>query len=251
MTEQCKFLKFFADEENIGLHSQAILYKDTIWFIPRASERITIVELSNMNFTYLELPECGHRSEGHIPHIRMEGYIKKNEKYLWLIPYAYKLFLKIDMDKREIIKVEEWCQEGYAISIGVWVQNKLCVYVNSCNELRILDVVSDRQSIKKIGEKGVSYMGIQKIGKWILIFPKWLKDGILSLNTNTDEMRITKLECSEQCYYEYQVLTKEEDIFLIPYMGNKQVRIGVEEGSCFIKEIKKLEIENNIYCAKK
>ena len=40
-TGRCKFLKIFTDEQNIGIHSEAILYKNTIWFIPRASERPT------------------------------------------------------------------------------------------------------------------------------------------------------------------------------------------------------------------
>ncbi len=250
-TGRCKFLKIFTDEQNIGIHSEAILYKNTIWFIPRASERITIVNLSNMNFTYLELPEYGHRPEGHIPPIRMKGYYKKEERFLWLIPYAYKLFIKIDMDKREIVSVEEWCQEGYAISIGVWIQNKLWIYVNSCNELRIIDTVSGKQTRQKMGDKNVSYVGIQKVEEWILLFPRWLKDGVILLNYNTGETKTIKLESDEQWYYEYQTLIKEGNILLIPYMGNKQVCINIKEGNCIMKESKKLKIQENVYCVAK
>lgn len=120
--EQCDFLKIFPGEENWGLHSEAILYKNTIWFIPRASERIAIVDLFTLDITYLDLPEYGHRPEGHVPPIRMRGFYINGENFLFLIPVAYKLFLKIDMEKREIVNVENWGGDEYARAVGVRIQ---------------------------------------------------------------------------------------------------------------------------------
>ena len=248
---QCDFLKIFPQEENWGLHSEAILYKNTIWFIPRASERIAIVDLDTLDITYLDLPECGHRPEEHVPPIRMRGCYLSGENFLFLIPFAYKLFITIDMKKKEIVYVEDWGKDEYAYSIGIRINDKLIICMESCNQIRIIDIASDRQIIKNLRFKNQLYRGIQSIGDWILLFPRRLDNGILLINNKTGELNISKVEDNKQWYYEYQVLTKENDILLVPYIGNKYVRIGIEDGDCYTKEFKALEVQDNVYCSTK
>ncbi len=249
--EQCDFLKIFPGEENWGLHSEAILYKNTIWFIPRASERIAIVDLFTLDITYLDLPEYGHRPEGHVPPIRMRGFYINGENFLFLIPVAYKLFLKIDMEKREIVNVENWGGDEYARAVGVRIQDRLMIYINCCNEIREMDLISGEYTIKKIKNKGIIYAGIQKIGINILLFPIYLQDGIVLLNENNDEIRVIQLDDDKQWYYEYQTFTKDNDLLLIPYEGTKGVRISKKDSQYYIKEFKDLEVGEKAYCSTK
>lgn len=249
--DQCDFLKIFPGEENVGIHSGAILHKNTIWFIPRASERIAIVDLDSLDITYLDLPESGHRPKGNIPPIRMRGYYISEENFLYLIPFAYKLFLKIDMEKREIMNVENWGGDEYAYAVGVRLQDKLSVYINNYNEMREIDLKSGKYTIKNIGDKGTTYTGIQRIGETILLFPVCLKDGIVLFNINDGQTRTIQLDDEKQWYYEYQALTKENDILLIPYNGKKSVRISIENDCCYIKEIQDLEVKEDAYCSAK
>ncbi len=251
-TEECNFLKIFPGEKDWGLHSEAILYQDTIWFIPRASERIAIVHLKNMDISYLDLPRDGDRAGEHIPPIRMKAFYKEGDKNLWLLPFVYKLFIRIDMEKQKIINIEKnWGIANETASVGVKIQDKLWIYKNNSNELRIIGLVNERQEIKKIDNYKKSYVGIQNIDKWILLFPRYFKDGILLLNKDTFETQIVYLTDNEQWYYQYQTFTKNGDILLVPYVGNECIKISIEEEKCFIKKTKKLDIGTNAYCSTK
>ncbi len=250
-TKECKFLKYFSEEENLGLHSEAILFQNTIWFIPRASERIAIVNLNSLDISYLELPRLGYRSKGHIPPIRMRGHYEKETKFLWLIPYTYKLFLKIDMEKKVIVNVEQWGNDESIKSFSVITQNKIWTYRNIHSEIQILDIISGQKAIKKLITNNVTYMGIQKIGTWIFVFPKLLEDGILLVNSDTYETKIVNLKGNQQWYYEYQALTKDGDILLVPYVGKTYIKICARLGVCSIEENKELEVKENAYCSTK
>ncbi len=249
-TEQCRFLKSFPWEESWGLHSEAILYQNSIWFIPRASERIAIVDLESLDITYLELPECGYRTGGgNIPPRRMMGCHKEGEKFLWLIPYSYRLFIKIDMDKRQIIEMQEWSAEGPALAMGVRVQDKLWVNIYASNEIRVIDVETGEQKVKKIEGENLTYIGIQSIGGKILLFSVYAKEGVAILNSDMQIEKIVYLDDSEQWYYEYLAQTEENDMLLVPYVGSKYVRIGIDEEGCFIRELK--DLEEKPYCSAK
>ena len=252
-TGECCFLKCFLGEENWGLHSEAVLYGNTIWFIPRASERIAIVDLESLDISYLDLPEQGHRpKERNIPPRRMYVCHKKGEKYLWLIPNAYKLFIKIDMERQQIISVQEWGNDEYAGAIGVRKQDKLWVSINSSREFRVIDLLTDDQVIKKNEYGDISYLGMQNINGKILLFPQYAKDGILLLDEEMQEKAKLCLDDGEQWYYEYTAFTGDGDMLLVPYWGNQCVRIHVEDGQCLIKEMQDLQMEEeNAYCCAK
>lgn len=249
--DKCDFLKTFPGEENWGLHSEAILYKNTIWFIPRASERISIVDLTSLDITYLELPEYGHRPKGHIPPIRMRGYYAMGGRFLFIIPFAYKLFIKIDMDKREIVNVENWGGNEYARAIGVLIQNRLIIYINRCKKMRVMNVLSNTYIEKKVVNSEVTYTGIQNIDEMILLFPAHLRDGIVLLNKTDNEERIIHLDDNNQWYHECQVLLGSGDLLLLPYEGTKSVRICMKDGCCYIKQLKDLRVQDNAYCSSK
>lgn len=251
-TEECNFLKIFPGEEDWGLHSEAVLYQNTIWFIPRASERIAIFHLKNMDISYLDLPRDGYRAGEHIPPMRMKAFYKEGDKNLWLLPFVYKLFIRIDMEKQKIINIEKnWSLANEAASVGVKIQDKLWIYKNNSNELRIIGLANEKQETKKIDDYKKSYLGIQNIDKWILLFPRYFKDGILLLNKDTFETKIVYLKDNEQWYYQYQTFTKNGDILLVPYVGDECIQISVEEEKCFIKKTKKLDVGTNAYCSTK
>lgn len=251
-TDQCVFLRYFPGEENLGVHSEAILYQNTIWFIPRASERIAIVDLESLNITYLELPECGYRLDrSNMLPIRMRGCHKEGEKFLWLIPREYRLFVKIDMDKRQIIEAQEWGNDELVRAMGIRVQNKLWVNVFSAGEIRVINVESGEQIIKKIQHEGASYIGIQNIDEKILLFPPYAKDGVLILDYDMGGNEIVYFDDHGQWYYEYQAMTENGDMLLVPYSGNQSVCVRVEKDCCFIKEVKDLGMEGNVYCSAK
>ena len=218
---------------------------------PRTSERIAIVNLTSLDITYLELPKFGHYSTGNIMPIRMRGYYKKGENFLWIVPYDYKLFLKIDMKKKEIIKEERWGINENVVCLGIVIQNELWIYKNISNEILVINMLTDELTIKKIVKHTDCYAGIQHVGKWILLFRVYLKDGILLLNTETYETKVVKLEDNKQWYYEYQALIKEDDLLLVPYEGNNSVQIHINNEGYLIKEDKKLEVEENAYCSTK
>lgn len=249
--DKCDFLKTFPGEEKWGLHSEAILYKNTIWFIPRASERIAIVDLTSLDITYLELPEYGHRPKGHISPIRMRGHYITGGNFLFIIPFAYKLFIKIDMDKREIVSVENWGGDEYAHAIGVVNQNWLIIYINKCNKMRLINVLSDTYIEKNIVDREVVYTGIQNLDEKILLFPIYLRDGIVFLNKKDDEERIVHLDDNNQWYYDCQVMIGNKELLLIPYEGTKSVRISMKDGCCHIKQLKDLGVQENAYCSSK
>lgn len=252
-TGECSFLKCFVGEENWGLHSEAILYGNTIWFIPRASERIAIVDLENLDIGYLELPESGHRpKERNIPPRRMFVCHEEGEKYLWVIPNAYKLFIKIDMERRQIISVQEWGNDEYAGAIGVRNQNKLWVSIYSSREFRVIDLLTEEQIIKKNEHGDSLYLGIQITDGNICLFPQYMKDGILLLDFEMQREQKIYLDDGEQWYYEYGGFTEEGDILLVPYWGNQSVQVHVEDNQCSINEKVDLQLEEeNAYCSAK
>lgn len=252
-TGQSCFLKCFIGEENWGLHSEAILYGNTIWFIPRASERIAIVDLESLDIFYLELPEEGRRpKDRNIPPRRMYVCHEKGEKYLWLIPRAYKLFIKIDMERQQIISVQEWGNDEYAGAIGVKKHDKLWVNINSSREFRVIDLLTDDQVIKKNEHGDINYLGMQNINRKILLFPQYAKDGILLLDEEMQEKAKLCLDDGEQWYYEYTAFTGEGDMLLVPYWGNQSVCIHVEDDRCSIKEKQDLLLEEeNAFCSAK
>lgn len=250
-TEECNFLKCFPGEENWGLHSEAVLYKNSIWFIPRASERIAIVELDRLEIKYLELPKYACRKKEHIPPIRMKACHKNGERFLWIIPFAYRLFLKIDMDKRMIINEEDWGGDGYAASVGIRYHDKLWIYVNALHELRVIDTISGERTVKKVGDANNFYLGIQELDNWILLFQKEPGDKLLLINCDTYAEKETQLGESGQWYYEYQALTAGGDLLLIPYTGKKYVLLGGKNSRYFVKKTGGLEVEENVYCSTK
>ena len=251
-TEEIKFLRNFSGEEDIGLHSEAILYHDSIWFIPRASERIAIVDLNNLHITYLDLPKDGYRSDEHIPPIRMKACYTKENNILWIFPFVYKLFLKIDMVEKKIIRVERnWKANRDAASLGIRIENKFWIYRNNNNEIQVLDIISEESEIVKLKNKKSSYLGIQNIGNWVVLFPRDWKDGILLLDICTCEMRMIELDAHGQWYYEYQACGEDGDILLVPYIGNKFIEINIDDGKCGIKILKNINIDKNAYCSTK
>lgn len=252
-TEECRFLKSFPGEENWGLHSEAVLYDNTIWFIPRASERIAIVSLENLDITYLDLPEQGRRpTDCDIPPRRMIGCHEEGERYLWLIPFAYKLFLKIDMEQQEIISIQEWGNDEYACAIGVREQNKLWVSIYSSRELRVIDLLSEDQIIRKNEHADNAYTGIQKMDGKIWLFPQFMKDGVLLLDSEMQEEKTICLDDSGQGYCEYGAITEDGDLLLAPYWGKQSVRIHIENDQCSIKERQDLwEKEEHAWCSAK
>lgn len=252
LTETCYFLKSFPGEGKGGLHSEAILYKNTIWFIPRASERIAIVDLETLDIVYLELPEQGRELNNQdISPKRMLGCHEKEERYLWLIPYAYKLFIKIDMEKRKIVSVEEWGNGRYAGAIGVRKQDKLWININSSREIRVIDLLTDDQRVKKNDEGDGFYSGIQNINEKIFLFSKFMRDGILLLDDDMREKMMTYCDDNEQWYYEYGAFTDDGDMLLVPYWGNQCVRLHAENDQCVIKEKIDLQVEEKAYCSAK
>lgn len=250
-SEECNFLRSFPGEEKWGIHSEAIFYRNAIWFIPRASERIAIVDLPSLDITYIELPECGYMSEGHIPPIRMRGYHNDKEKILWVLPYTYKLLLKIDMNERKVINVERWDEGEDTLSVGTRLGDKIWIYKNSNNEMCVVNIQSGKQIKRKVENKNISYIGIQSVGKWTLLFPKWLKDGIVLFDNSVQEIERVSLEDNEQWFYEYQAITKEGDILLIPYVGNRYIKIYIKDGHCIIKDSEELKVNGNAYCSTK
>ncbi len=249
-TEECRFLKSFPGEENWGLHSEAVLYGNTIWFIPRASERIAIVELDDLQISYLDLPEIGYRPKDcNIPPRRMTGCHKEGDRYLWLLPKAYKLFLKIDMEERQILDVQEWGTADFADAVGIRVQDKLWVTIGSTRELRVIDLISEKQTVQKMQQKDALYMGMQKADGRVYLFPQYAKDGVLILNHTMQEMGIVSLDDDGQWYYEYGAITGEGDLLLIPYSGSRCVRVGMDGHSCLIKEMIDLDVGKSAYCS--
>lgn len=249
--EKCTFLKSFPGEKDSGLHSEAILYHDSIWFIPRASERIAIVNLKNLDITYIELPEFGYHRAGNIIPIRMRGYYKSGGNFLCVIPYDYKMFLKIDMEKKKIIREERWGENENVVCLGVMIQDELWIYKNISNEILVINMLSDELKIKKIEKRSDCYVGIQSVGEWILLFPIYLKDGILLLNTKNNITKVVDLEDNEQWYYEYQVLIKENNLLLVPYEGSNRIQIHIDNNGNLVKKDTKLIVDENAYCSTK
>ncbi len=251
--DQCYFLKYFFGEENWGLHSEAILYGNTIWFIPRASERIAIVDLENLDISYLELPEEGHRpNDKNISPRRIFACHEKGEKYLWLIPNAYRLFIKVDMEQRQIINVQEWGKDEYLGAIGVRKGNTLWVAINSSREFRIINLLTNDQIIKKNEHGNIFYLGILSYNGEILLFPQFMKDGVLLLDDEMQEREKICLDDGEQWYCEYGDFGDDRDMLLVPYCGKRSVRLHIEDGECSIKEIQELQVaEENAYCSSK
>lgn len=251
-TDECRFLKSFPGEENWGLHSEAVLYENAIWFIPRASERIAIVDLDGLCITYLDLPESGYRPQDcNIPPRRMVGCHKEGDKYLWLIPRAYKLFLKIDMEKRQILDIQEWGTADFANAVGIRVQDKLWISIGSTREIRIIDFTSEEHITKRMEQKDGLYMGIQNADERIYLFPQYAKDGVLILDYAMQEKETVALDDGGQWYYEYGTVTGEGDLLLVPYLGSRCIRVGVDAHSCFIKEVIELDVEESAYCSNK
>ena len=251
-TAECVFLKCFLGEGNWGLHSEAILYGKEIWFIPRASERIAIVDLDSLEIDYLDLPQSGYRMEGaHIPPRRMTACHEKGEKFLWLIPFAYKLFLKIDMEKRRIIEVQEWGKEEFPYATAVKLENKLWINLRTLREVRIIDLKSGYQTDKKIGREGIDYLYIHSNGERIFLFPKKMEEGILMLDFDMQECGTAYLNDGGQQYYEYQALTEAGDMLLVPYAGKRSVRIRVKDDECFVKGYEDLQVKEDAFCATK
>lgn len=251
-TEICDFLRVFAEEGKYGLHSQAILYNDTIWFIPSASERISIVDINTLDITYLDLPQSGYRIDGEpLQTLRIKGCYRTGEKYLWLVPHMYKLFIKVDMERREIVKFEQWIDDGNAGSNGIKIKDKLVVYRHDLAEICIIDDNLGTIVTRILANKKVIYKGIEIIGDWIYFFPLWLKDGILLLNREMNEIKYIQLEDDKQMYDECQIYVENGDILLVPYIGNKCTRIGVENEKCFVRECRVLDVAQNTYCSKK
>lgn len=250
LTEECSFLKSFPGEENWGLHSEAVLYGNTIWFVPRASERIAIVDLDGLQITYLDLPECGHRPQDrNIPPRRMTGCHKEGDRYLWLIPKAYKLFLKIDMEKRQLLDVQEWGEADFASAVGIRVQNKLWVKIGSTRENRIIDLESGEQTVKKVEQEDVLHMGMQNVNEQIYLFPQYVKDGVIIMDYAMQEKEKIFLDDGGQWYYEYGAVTVEGDLLLVPYSGSRCMRVGMDDHSCFIKEAIDLKVGEGAYCS--
>lgn len=249
-TEECRFLKSFPGEENWGLHSEAVLHGNTIWFIPRASERIAIVDLDDLQITYLDLPERGYRPQDcNIPPRRMAVCHKEGERYLWLIPYAYKLFLKIDMENRQILDAQEWGASDFAIAVGMRVQDKLWVSIGSIQEIRIIDLISGGQTVKKMEKKDAWYLGMQNADGRMYLFPQYAKDGVLILDYTIQEKGKVSLDDDGQWYYEYGAVTGEGDLLLVPYSGSRCIRVGMNDHSCFIKEAIELDVREDAYCS--
>lgn len=248
-TGECRFLRCFVGEENWGLHSEAILYGNTIWFIPRASERIAIVDLENLDISYLELPEQGRRPTNRdIPPRRMFACHDEEEKYLWLIPYAYKLFIKIDMEQRRIISVQEWGDDEYASAVGVKKHNKLWVSIHSSREFRIIDLLTNNQDIKRHEHGDVAYAGMRNVDGMIWLFPRNVKNGVLLLDEEMQEKKKQCLDDGEQWYYDYTAIAEDGDMLLVPYWGNRSVRIRVKNDQCLIREMQDLQVEEEHAC---
>lgn len=252
-TGQCDFIKSFPGEVHWGLHSEAILYQNTIWFIPRASERIAIVELDNFNISFLKLPERGcKQNKQNIPPRRIRGCYEKGERYLWLIPCAYNLFIKIDMERQQIVDVQNWGNSEYAGAIGVRKQNELWVSIRHSQEFRIIDLLTGEQIIKPNRHSDIRYLGMQSINGNIWLFSQFMREGVFLLDSELEEKAALCLDDGEQWYYEYTAVTEDGDMLLVPYLGNQSVRIHVEKEQCVIQEMLDLQIEQeNAYCSAK
>ena len=137
------------------------------------------------------------------------------------------------------------------ISVGVRIKDKIWIYKNKNHEICTLNIISGEQEIRKIGNENTFYMGIQNIDEWIVIFPRFLKDGMILININTNETKIMKIEDDGQWYYEYQAIIKNNIILLVPYIGKKCLQICLEKGHCDIKKSYNLNIKENAYCSTK
>ncbi len=251
-TEQCDFLRIFDGEGEWGLHSEAIHYKNTIWFIPSASERISIVDISTLNITYLELPKSGYRTcEEQVQTLRIKGCYRSDEKFLWLLPHTYKLFVKIDMEKRKIVKEAQWRVNGNVGANGIKVRDKIVIFRYDRSEISVIDENSEELVIKYFEKEKVLYKGIQIIDEWLVFFPLRIKDGILLLNIESNDIKNVKLKDDGQVYDECQTYTEKGEIFIVPYLGNKYIRIHLDNEGSFTTEYKVLDVSQNTYCSKK
>lgn len=144
------FLKRFETEKEKEkyLHQFAFVYDNEIWFIPAYGESITVVDFSNFVMRKIELPDCNRN-------INTEKFcacIPTGEKEVWLLPGSYGEILKINLEKREIKKIENRKQ----ISTGkqmpqfvdaVKVDNEIWLCPYMAREMVILD--TQREKMRK------------------------------------------------------------------------------------------------------
>ncbi len=163
-SNNCTYLSMFPNEkegEN-RLHCSAEYYNNKIYFIPRAADYISILDLNTEKIYQTAIP---------VPAENKKLYYYKKAKFaasciynnsLWMLPATFPGILKMNMDTEEITVIDNWVSDKkyYFRNSMCKINNRLFFPDAYSNAVIELDMTSGRAEVNFVGKdnRGCSSM---------------------------------------------------------------------------------------------
>ena len=241
-TGQCFPLKVFAEEtEDMFLYSQAVYFKNSVWFIPAYGENNTKIDLETLEIEYIHLPQNGKEilgSDG-IRYGKFKCCYKEGASELWLAPMGYNMFLKVDMRTGQVSEYSELrkrltFKDGMNyFSDACMVEDKVWLCPRDGEELAVFDTQTGEFQFRKWEYAEGNYRIVRNYNNQAIFLPQTASKDILLISQNTYKERIIPIDIAWETRTDYMHLAVDvigQQLFLAPYQAHEYVVIDLESG---------------------
>lgn len=253
-SNNCTYISMFPNEEagEKRLHCSAKYYSNKIYFIPRAADYISVLDLQTEKIYQITIP---------FPAENKTLYYYKKAKFaasciynniLWLLPATFPGILKMNMDTEEITVIDNWVYDKkYYFRNSMYRINDRLFFPDAYSNAVIeLNMSSDRVKVNLVGENNKGCSSICSAdGVNIWMSPTYGPIIKWNYKNNTVEEYSNYPKGFRHKTFEFdfnKVYSIENYIYFIQESGNMSIKFDTDKN--IMSEIKN-DIFNNALCS--
>ena len=242
LTGESEFICFIGDgETNVGAYGDAIYYAGSIWLLPARANSIIRIELQTFRMEKLALPIV---EEDKINNncSKFHCCYREGERYIWLIPFGYPLFLRVDLQecRVEIVNTEwpgcKWNNRTVNFGDACIIDDEIWVCPHDYKDILIYNVVTNYIEVVSYKADWTKYGKVKRYNDWVIFFPIMMDDSIIMIHSKTREKKIISMKSYKipGLYYAIEII--EDYAILAPFMNGIYFNINLDKGTININE---------------
>lgn len=242
LTGESEFLCFICDGEiNAGAYGDAIYYDESIWLLPARANSIVRIDLKTLSMEKLVLPIV---EEDRINRncSKFHCCYREGERYIWLVPFGYPLFLRVDLQecRIEIVNTEwpgsKWNKRIVNFSDACIVDDEIWICPCDYKDILIYNVVTNNIEVMPYKADWTKYGKVKKYKDWIIFFPIMMDENIIMIHRKRHEKKNISLKSYKifGSYYAIEII--EDYAILAPFINGIYFNVNLDNGTISINE---------------